>query len=49
MIFIESINCLTLQMQEDSSPLQDSHLSDLIQSQQANAVMTNQTSLITAI
>ena len=46
--FIESINCLTLKIQEDSIPFQENH-SASIQDHQANAAMTNQTALITAI
>ena len=38
---MEKIICLTLQMQEDSSPPQESNPSDSIQDHQANAAMTN--------
>ena len=37
---IESINCLTFKMQEDSTPFQDNHHYNSIQDHQANAAMT---------
>ena len=39
----QSINCLALHVQEDSSLPQDSNPSYSIQDYQANAAMTNQT------
>ena len=46
--FIESIYCHTLKIQEDSITFQENH-SASIQDHQANAAITNQMALITAI